>query len=123
MSEQPRRPIARLGLTDGSVPRVDPATRRDTRQRAAVRESLSRESDADATRMTPMREAARCDLFFGRVDSYSLVFVCRPNAPAHLRRRASAQPVVNDAELPNTPRSKRAAPMPKTLHPFTAGCM
>ena len=44
-------------------------------------------------------------------------------APAHLRRRASAQPVVNDAETAQVDAMSGAVELPHTLHPFTTGCM
>jgi len=51
-------------------------------------------------------------------------FFVRPsNGPAHLRRRASVQPVVNDAEHAQVHAMSRAAELPHTLHPFTTGCM
>ena len=43
--------------------------------------------------------------------------------PAHLRRCASAQPVVNDAELAGMCAMNRAVASSHTLHPFTTGCM
>ena len=42
-------------------------------------------------------------------------------APAHQRRRATAQPVVNDAEQGRTWVMRRAVALPQTLHPFTTG--
>ena len=48
-------------------------------------------------------------------------FSCPSNGPAHQRRRASVQPVVNDAEQSKTWAMSRTVALPHTLHPFTTG--
>src|SRR3972149_6677525 len=51
--------------------------------------ALPCESDADVMQTTPMRGAARCDLFFVRVDPYSWFRLsaqrCASAAPRHAR--------------------------------------
>jgi hypothetical protein len=47
----------------------------------------------------------------------------RLTAPAHLRRRASAQPEVNGTEPATAHAISLAVELPHTLHPFTAGCI
>ena len=50
--------------------------------------------------------------------------LCPYNTPAHLRRRASAQPVVDDNRGPGRALAmSRAVELPHTLHPFTSGCI
>ena len=44
-------------------------------------------------------------------------------APAHLRRCASAQPVANDAERPETHACAPSRQVAHTLHPFATGCI
>ena len=50
------------------------------------------------------------------------VFLLRPyNGPAHQRRRASAQPVVNNTERSKAWAMSRTVALPHTLHLFTTG--
>jgi hypothetical protein len=64
-----------------------------------------------------------CEEVKGELRLFHLWNKVNAKLPAHLRRRASAQPAMNDAELPGTARDESSVAMPTTLHPFTAGCI
>ena len=54
---------------------------------------------------------------------FPFLFLVGITAPAHLRRCASAQPVANEAERPETHACAPSRQVAHTLHPFATGCI
>lgn len=102
---------------------------RDVRRRCAERGRIHccRATNwpfTEVTKWSSLSPALRSVLMLNRRPSDVLLLShVRLTAPAHLRRRASAQPVVNDAGQAQVDAMSRAVELPHTLHPFTTGCM
>ena len=124
---QERRWSAEPGLAKrlpDSAPLFETATTFQVRCRGAESNPTPRRSPIRFRRTPERAETAKFVQPFEREAERDLILLSvRLTAPAHLRRRASAQPVVNEADAPGQTRAEPTRRIAPTLHPFTTGCM
>ena len=107
--ETPRSEEARCDLFFAGCPARDRNAQAPAG--AATCSIVTKQRDATMNTEKPQQPRRKSDLRF-------FVLFVGITAPAHLRRRASAQPAVNSTEQPRKRAMSQAVELPHTLHPF-----